>query len=93
MVSLGEKNLNILLLAKTVIIELKHYVLCFQNRVLMWRLVMEKLNGYIYIFIEDNELLETYNGIWNKVSNSIKKKILKTKIRSCGDKPAYIHDK
>ena len=49
---------------------------------------------WIYIFfIEDNELLETYNGIWNKVSNSIKKKILKTKIRSCGDKPAYIHDK
>ena len=28
---------------------------------------------YIYIFIEDNELLETYNGVWNKVSNSIKK--------------------
>ena len=31
---------------------------------------------YIYIsFIEDNELLETYKGICNKVSNSIKKEI------------------
>ena len=31
---------------------------------------------WIYIsFIEDNELLETYKGIWNKISNSIKKEI------------------
>ena len=28
---------------------------------------------WIYFFIEDDQLLETYNGIWNKVSNSIKK--------------------
>ena len=35
---------------------------------------MEKLNGYIF-FIEDDELLETYNGIWDKVSTSIKKEI------------------
>ena len=27
------------------------------------------------LFIEDNELLEKYNNIWNKVSNSIKKEL------------------
>ena len=31
MVSLGEKKLYISLVSKTVIIELKHYVLCFQK--------------------------------------------------------------
>ena len=46
----------------------------------------------MHFFIEDVELLETYNGIWNRISNSIKKeldckpmrnnKILKAKIRS-----------
>ena len=43
------------------------------------------------LFIEDDQLLETYNDIWSKVSNSIKKeykntiynkKFLKTKISS-----------
>ena len=29
----------------------------------------------IFSFIEDYELLETYNGIWDKVGNSIKKEI------------------
>ena len=50
-------------------------------------------------FIQDDELLEKYNGVWNKVSNSIKedcesvfnKKILKTKIRSYGDEATYFH--
>ena len=28
---------------------------------------------WMYYFIEDDELLERYNGIWNRVSNSIKK--------------------
>ena len=47
---------------------------------------------WMYYFIEDVELLKTYNGIWNRISNSIKKeldckpihnnKILKAKIRS-----------
>ena len=27
----------------------------------------------IIFFIEDNELLEIYNSIWHKVSNSVKK--------------------
>ena len=30
---------------------------------------------WIYLFIEDDELLETYNDIWNKVNNTIKKEI------------------
>ena len=50
-------------------------------------------------FIKDDELLEKYNGVWNKVSNSIKedcesvfnKKFLKTKIRSYGDEATYFH--
>ena len=29
----------------------------------------------IFSFIEDDELLETYNGIWDKVGNGIKKEI------------------
>ena len=29
----------------------------------------------IFCFIEADELLETYNGIWNKVGNSFKKEI------------------
>ena len=50
-------------------------------------------------FTQDDELLEKYNGVWNKVSNSIKedcesvfnKKFLKTKIRSYGDEATYFH--
>ena len=34
--------------------------------------IMDKLNGCI-IFIEDDDLLEKYNTIWNKVSADIKK--------------------
>ena len=58
---------------------------------------------WMYFFIEDDKLLETYNNIWNKVSNSIKKeldwkaiynkKFLKTKIRSYGDEARDFHDK
>ena len=28
---------------------------------------------WMHFFFEDDELLEKYNGIWNKVSNNIKK--------------------
>ena len=43
-----------------------------------------KLNIYIYILTKDDELLEKYNGIWEKVSkknlivNSIQRKISKS---------------
>ena len=49
---------------------------------------------WIYFFIEDEELLETYNNIWNEIRSSItkeldcepinSKKFLKTKIMSYG---------
>ena len=31
--------------------------------------------NWMYFFIEDDELLEIYNSIWNKVSNSINKEL------------------
>ena len=53
--------------------------------------------------IEDDELLEKQDGIWNKVSNSMKnelccepnynKKILTTKTRPCGDEATDFQDK
>ena len=52
--------------------------------------------------IEDEELLKTYNDIWNKVSNNMKKefgsepiynkKFLKTKTISYGDETADFHE-
>ena len=58
---------------------------------------------WMYFFIEVDELLETYNGISNRVSNSIKReldckpiyneKFLKIKIRSYGDKTTDFHNK
>ena len=53
--------------------------------------------------IEDDELIESYDVIWNKVSNSFKKelhcepiynkKFMKTKIRSYGKKATDFHIK
>ena len=53
--------------------------------------MMVRLNGCIF-FIEDNELLQKYNTVWDKVSVDIKKEFdsepvnnknfLKTKIKS-----------
>ena len=52
--------------------------------------------------IEDDELLERYNDIWNNVRNSIKneldcepiynRKFLKNKIRSYGNEAKDFHD-
>ena len=57
----------------------------------------------MYFLIKDDDLLETYSNIWNKISNSIKKeldcepiynkKFLKTKIRSYGNKATDFNDK
>ena len=56
-----------------------------------------------YILNEDDELLEKYNNIWNKVSISMKeefasqtihnKKFLKTKIKSYRDEVTKFNDK
>ena len=58
----------------------------------------------MYFSIEDDDLLEKYNTIWNKVSadvkknlienlSIIKKKKLKTKIKSHGDEVTGFYDK
>ena len=58
---------------------------------------------WMYFLIEDDDLLEKYNTIWDKVSADIKKefdskpvynkKFLKTKIKSHGDEVTDFYDK
>ena len=57
----------------------------------------------MYFFIEDGDLLEKYNTIWNKISADIKKEFdkksfykkehLKTKIKSLDDEITDFYDK
>ena len=57
----------------------------------------------MYFWIQDDELLETYNNIWDKISAGITKKfdsepvynknILKTKIKSYGDEVTGFYGK
>ena len=57
----------------------------------------------MYFSVEDDELLESYNAIWNKFNNSVKKefdferiyknKFLKIRVRSYGDEVSDFHDK
>ena len=57
----------------------------------------------MYFWIQDDDLLETYNNIWDKISAGITKKfdsepvynknILKTKIKSYGDEVTGFYDK
>ena len=56
----------------------------------------------MYFLIENEELLKKYNDIWTKVSNSMKKEfdsepicdkeLLRTKIKTYGDKAKDFHD-
>ena len=58
---------------------------------------------WMHFLIQDDDLLEKYNAIWNKVSAYINKEfdselvcdkeILKTKIRSHGDEVTNFYDK
>ena len=58
---------------------------------------------WMYFLIENDDLLEKYNTIWDKVSTDIKrefdrepiynKKFLKTKIKSYGDEVKDFYDK
>ena len=58
---------------------------------------------WIYFLIEDDDLLEKYNTIWDKLSTNIKKefegkpvynkKFLKNKIKSYDDKATDFYDK
>ena len=64
--------------------------------------MMDKLSGCIFL-IEDYDLLEKYNTIWDKVSADIKrefnsepvynKEFLKNKIKSHGDEVTDFCDK
>ena len=57
----------------------------------------------MYFWIQDDDLLETYNNIWDKISAGITKKfdsepvynknILKTKIKSYGDEVTGFYGK
>ena len=63
--------------------------------------MMVKLNGCI--FIEDDEKLDTYNNIWNRANDCIKKELdceptcnktfRKTKIRPYNNETTDFHDK
>ena len=46
----------------------------------------------MYFWIEDDDSLEKYNTIWDRVSADIKKD-LKTKIKPYGDKATDFYDK
>ena len=58
---------------------------------------------WMYFLIEDDELLEEYNTIWNKISSDIRKELdskpvnnkhfLKTKIKSYGDEAIDFQEK
>ena len=52
---------------------------------------------WMYFLIEDDDLLEKYNTIWDKLSSDIEpvynKKILKTKIKSYDDEITDFSDK
>ena len=76
-------------------------------------IMLPKINGYVkiyegqtkwmYFLIEDDDLLEKYNTIWNKVSADIKKefisepvynkKTFENQIKSYSDKTTHFHDK
>ena len=56
----------------------------------------------MYFLTEDDELIKKYYGVWNKVSNCIKKefdkpiynkKTLETKIKYYYDETTYFHGK
>ena len=62
----------------------------------------DRQTKWMYFLIENSDLLEKYNTIWNKVSADIKKKsiaglsiifFLKSKIKSDGDEVTDFYDK
>ena len=67
------------------------------------KIMIDKLNECIFWLIEDDDFLEKYHTIWDKISADIKndfdyepvykKEILKTKIKSHGDTAKDFYDK
>ena len=54
------------------IIKLSHYIYFFLKQVKIY----DEQTKWIYFLIEDDDLLENYNTIWDQVSADIKKKNL-----------------
>ena len=54
------------------IIKLSHYIYFFLKQVKSY----DEQTKWIYFLIEDDDLLENYNTIWDQVSADIKKKNL-----------------
>ena len=54
------------------IIKLGHYIYFFLKQVKIY----DEQTKWIYFLIEDDDLLENYNTIWDQVSADIKKKNL-----------------
>ena len=52
------------------IIKLGHYIYFFLKQVKIY----DEQTKWIYFLIEDDDLLENYNTIWDQVSADIKKK-------------------
>ena len=67
------------------IIRLKHYTLCFQNRALMSN-IYDVETKWMKILIKDVDMLKKHNDTWNKVSNNIEKQLEFKPIynKSCG---------
>ena len=72
-------------------------------KIIMYAKSYDGQTNWIYFYIADDDLLEKYSIIWDKVSADIKKefdskpgynkKILKPKIKSCGDEATDFPDK
>ena len=61
-----------LLVTCIMIIKLSHYIYFFLKQVKIY----DEQTKWIYFLIEDDDLLENYNNIWDQVSADIKKKNL-----------------
>ena len=61
-----------LLVTCIMIIKLSHYIYFFLKQVKIY----DEQTKWIYFLIEDDDLLENYNTIWDQVSADIKKKNL-----------------
>ena len=83
----------------------KYFIGCLYNdhKVKILHIMLPKTSAYVksygvqtkwmYFLIEDDDLLEKYNSIQDKVSADIKKeKFLKTKIKSHGGKVTDFYD-
>ena len=67
-----KKTASTLFVTCIMIIKVSHYISCFLKQAQMQQVMMDKLNVCIFL-IEDDDLCEKYNAVWDKVSADIKK--------------------